>query len=70
MFKSLVEDFKAGKTLLTAVKLGLGTSTTVSEFSDSTRHLASADTVNNDCESPHLELELTLQKQQRDSQGV
>jgi len=55
MFKGWVEYFKAGKTLLTAVKLGLGTSTTDSEFSDSTRHLASADTVNNDRESPHLE---------------
>ena len=55
MFKGWVEYFKAGRTLLTAVKLGLGTSTTVSEFSDSTGHLASADTVNNDRESPHLE---------------
>ena len=54
MFKGWVEYFKAGKTLLTAVKLGLGTFTTVSEFSDSTRHLASANTVNNDRESPHL----------------
>jgi hypothetical protein len=32
MFKSWVEYFKAGKTLLTAVKLGLGTSLPTANF--------------------------------------